>query len=414
MKTKFIFLSIILINLSLLSQSGWQVLNTFTSNDLSHVCFVNQNTGIITSYSPNIYRTSNGGLNWSQYVYTNPNVWFWGIHFSNESTGWVIGYNLNSPYNNVILSTTNSGINWAEQYTGTGQMREIYFINSQTGFVSGDSFYKTTNAGNNWIASNPQGYGSGLGIFFWDQLTGWVGGNSNNNNSVIKTTNGGINWATQLSNISAMYSIKFTSLSTGYCAGLDGIRKTTNNGTNWTICYSCNHAISLSFPGIETGWAVIHNSNPNSRKIIKTTDSGISWQLQDITDSRLLNFVYMLNANTGWVVGDEGLIYKTTNGGVTGIHLVSNEIPSEFSLSQNYPNPFNPVTKIRFDVPASGKIKFAIYDILGKEIQSINENNLSTGSYEYSFDGTDLPSGIYFYRLSSGNFTDTRKMVLIK
>ena len=89
-------------------------------------------------------------------------------------------------------------------------------------------------------------------------------------------------------------------------------------------------------------------------------------------------------------------------------------IPDDFKLYNNYPNPFNPVTKIRFNIPNAGKVIFSIYDMLGNEIFTINENNLIPGIYEYQFDGSNYPSGIYFYRLISGNFSETKKMVLIK
>jgi hypothetical protein len=97
------------------------------------------------------------------------------------------------------------------------------------------------------------------------------------------------------------------------------------------------------------------------------------------------------------------------------------EISKEYSLYQNYPNPFNPKTKIRFDIPAgnpeySGRrsVQVVIYDILGREIKKLVNEELNPGTYEVEFDGTDLPSGIYFYRLSTDNFIDTKKMVLIK
>lgn len=96
-----------------------------------------------------------------------------------------------------------------------------------------------------------------------------------------------------------------------------------------------------------------------------------------------------------------------------GIISISNGIPKSFSLSQNYPNPFNPSTSIKFDIPKSGIVTLKIYDILGKEIYSIIEFK-SAGQYEFTFDASNYASGLYFYKLESGTFTETRKMVLIK
>jgi hypothetical protein len=90
-------------------------------------------------------------------------------------------------------------------------------------------------------------------------------------------------------------------------------------------------------------------------------------------------------------------------------------VPKQFSLSQNYPNPFNPVTKIAYNIPFDAKVKLVVYDILGREIvRLINDELKIAGSYTIEFNGTNLPSGVYFYRLESGNYKESKKMVLIK
>lgn len=102
---------------------------------------------------------------------------------------------------------------------------------------------------------------------------------------------------------------------------------------------------------------------------------------------------------------------------VIGIQQISTEIPQQFNLSQNYPNPFNPVTKIRFEVPATGKNNFVtlkIYDITGKEVATLVDNNFSAGIYEADWDAKGFASGVYFYRLTAGEFSDVKKMMLVK
>jgi len=96
-------------------------------------------------------------------------------------------------------------------------------------------------------------------------------------------------------------------------------------------------------------------------------------------------------------------------------------IPTEYHLSQNYPNPFNPITKISFDLPNDAKVKLTVYDLLGREIKSIVNNVLTTGRYTFEFDGSNFASGVYFYRiavhsdkLSTGDFTGVKRMVLVK
>jgi hypothetical protein len=130
-----------------------------------------------------------------------------------------------------------------------------------------------------------------------------------------------------------------------------------------------------------------------------------------------------------------GIVYGDTS--LTGVNKISSEIPKQFSLSQNYPNPFNPITKIKFAVPKTplsppfsqrgdvrrtgGFITLKVFDILGREIQTLVNEQLSPGTYEVEFDGTNYSSGVYYYTLSfrqagssTGDYVETKKMLLIK
>jgi hypothetical protein len=110
------------------------------------------------------------------------------------------------------------------------------------------------------------------------------------------------------------------------------------------------------------------------------------------------------------------------NGFVIGVNNISLEVPNSFTLYQNYPNPFNPVTKIKFEIPLSRGVsegrgvftKLVVYDLTGKEITVLVNENLKPGTYEVEWDGTDYPSGVYFYKLITNPYSETKKMVLIK
>jgi hypothetical protein len=100
-----------------------------------------------------------------------------------------------------------------------------------------------------------------------------------------------------------------------------------------------------------------------------------------------------------------------------GIQPISTEIPQTFALFQNYPNPFNPTTKIKFDIPLrNGRDRslLKIYDVLGREIETLINEELNPGTYEIEWNAANYPSGVYFYSLTAGNFTQTKKMVIIK
>jgi uncharacterized delta-60 repeat protein len=97
-----------------------------------------------------------------------------------------------------------------------------------------------------------------------------------------------------------------------------------------------------------------------------------------------------------------------------GIQNISSEVPKAFLLSQNYPNPFNPNTNIKYQITNSGFVSIKVYDILGKEAETLVNENLKAGTYEVDFDGSKFASGIYFYVMKTENFIDTKKMILIK
>jgi hypothetical protein len=101
-------------------------------------------------------------------------------------------------------------------------------------------------------------------------------------------------------------------------------------------------------------------------------------------------------------------------GSTIGIQQVSNEVPSKFELEQNYPNPFNPVTNIRFSLTKAGSVKLVVFDVSGKEVSELVNEQLSAGSYNFDFNAANLSSGVYFYKLVASEFTEVKKMILVK
>jgi hypothetical protein len=123
-----------------------------------------------------------------------------------------------------------------------------------------------------------------------------------------------------------------------------------------------------------------------------------------------------------------GWYYITTGSDTVGIYLIRAYVgvivsgikqevevtPQNYSLLQNYPNPFNPSTRIEFTLPATGKVKISVYNQLGQLVKTITDRVYPAGSNEILFNGENLPSGVYFYRIESGTFSETKKMVLLK
>jgi hypothetical protein len=107
-----------------------------------------------------------------------------------------------------------------------------------------------------------------------------------------------------------------------------------------------------------------------------------------------------------WILMADPVIVTSLNGDVTEI--------TDYRLEQNYPNPFNPKTQITYSIPKAEIVKIKVYDILGKEIKTLLNDYQPAGIYEIDFDGTGLQSGVYFYRIISGSYADTKKMILLK
>jgi len=140
-----------------------------------------------------------------------------------------------------------------------------------------------------------------------------------------------------------------------------------------------------------------------------------------IGSSAEINDFISIDASTGvgTIVGSVGyknilgLAYEVT--GVTSVEGGEDKtIPTEFALSQNYPNPFNPSTTIIYKIPELSFVTIKIYDVLGREVAILINDEKPIGSYEVEFDATAIPSGIYLYRLQAGSFVETKKMVLMK
>ncbi|NIT53572.1 MAG: T9SS type A sorting domain-containing protein, partial [candidate division Zixibacteria bacterium] len=101
-------------------------------------------------------------------------------------------------------------------------------------------------------------------------------------------------------------------------------------------------------------------------------------------------------------------------GGVTGIADRTSGVSTAFNLNQNYPNPFNPSTTISFEIPKSAKVSLQIYNTLGQQVTTLLNQNLAAGAYQVEWQAADIPGGIYFYRLTAGDYEASRRLVLLK
>jgi photosystem II stability/assembly factor-like uncharacterized protein len=440
--------------------NNWTSVNIYSVNGqnyLYNLYFSDMDTGLGVGTGGLIVKTTNGGINWIKKSHGTDN-WLWDVRFSDINTGFAAGdygtllkttnggvnWELSQFYweddlsaianidsykwfiasgpDGKIFKTTNTGLSWDTLYTNLYAINRLEFINQNTGFgvCKYNTFFKTTNGGMNWIIYNNLNYSQNWSMDFIDENTGYAG------YKTAKTTNGGINWDTiSLGFDFVAYDIQFLNHNTGFLAGgynnygnYHGlVLKTTNGGFNWTSVEIAAVIIEdIYFVNQDVGF-VMHGN-----LIFKTTNGGLNWFQLRTCSNNYYTVSYFNNASTGYLVGSVGNIIKTTNGGgePIGIQPISNEVPYQFILHQNYPNPFNPVTKIQFSIPPSKGVRgmstrLVIYDILGREIATLVNEQLSPGVYEVEWNGTNYSSGIYFYQISINNEQlATKKMVLIK
>jgi hypothetical protein len=301
----------------------------------------------------------------------------------------------------------------------------MYFTSLTNGFAYGDpvgarwSLWKTTNGGVNWDSTgmyNAQ-VGSEAG---WNNAISVVGTNvwyGTNNTKVYHSTNFGAtgSWVAQTTtgNVST-YGVWFINANTGMCVGT--IPQTTiNGGANWTNATAPGGTGNLTSVGGNGTYFWLTQGN----NIYGTSNFGTNWAATGIgytgTNAMWGTFVGP-NTNgciAGWSVGAAGTLIKL-NGVPVGITTHQNEVPQIFSLEQNYPNPFNPTTKIVFTMPKAGNVDLKVYDVLGKEVTTLLSEFKQAGKYTVDFNGSNLASGVYFYKIVSGDFTATKKMSLIK
>ena len=196
-----------------------------------------------------------------------------------------------------------------------------------------------------------------------------------------------------------------------------GIYISTDDGVSWSQSNSGLGAdTSISVMAINSNDEVYISTGKG--KVYKSTDNGASWTA--VSNSDFLNQTGNYFSVNQLIISSTNMMYASTSSGlyitnlVTGITSENNQLPTGYNLAQNYPNPFNPSTKINFSIPKSSFVTLKIYDVLGKEVANLVNEQLSAGTYNYNFDASRLTSGIYFYRIQSNDFVETKKMILIK
>ncbi|MFZ5518084.1 MAG: YCF48-related protein [Candidatus Zhuqueibacterota bacterium] len=320
------------------SKGAWAYQNPLNGKGNSRaVHFVDAQTGWMVNNYGEIRKTTDGGAVW--FIQHDINFELTDIFFINSQIGWTVGASFSGSNPQApILKTTDGGTSWILQSTSAAhRLWSVYFVSDQVGWAVGinsdykDIILRTCDGGLTWNvqkteSSSNETYNS---VHFVDAQTGWVvGWNSGNPDIILKTTDGGASWNSQTTSAnSGLQSVFFIDTQTGWAAGGSNIIKTTNGGTTWTEQSSgtSNSLESIRFINSQEGWAVGSSSYGELGTIIKTTNGGATWIKQNSGSSHssnaYLDDVYFVNSNTGWAVGNYGMVLKTTDGGSNWTNL---------------------------------------------------------------------------------------------
>ena len=353
-------------------------------------------------------------------------------------------------YYSGVYRSTNSGTSWT--YSGVGdQFVHAMATSGNNTFAGTDdaNVFLTTDYGLTWTRPNNEQIGlKVLSIYSY-------GSNifKGATNGVYMSSNNGTNWVIRTNGIPQNGWIVTSLASIGsnlFACVYGGVYVTTNNGNNWT---NINNGITNNFPRVlksagndlyygfwgnfyyssnsGANWVLRENgianrdiwglavsgsnifAGTNDSGVFLSTNKGISWAKVNQGLGELIVYDVMIYDNYLFA-GTYSSVWRRPLSELIGISNISTEIPSANSLKQNYPNPFNPSTNVKFSIVKSGDVKIFVYDIQGREVQTLVNDRLNAGTYEVSFDGSSLNSGVYFYKMVSEGFMETKRMILIK
>jgi hypothetical protein len=146
---------------------------------------------------------------------------------------------------------------------------------------------------------------------------------------------------------------------------------------------------------------------------MKSTNYGKQWVKQSLNKGTTISDIKFITPDIGWAIGNSGLIIHTVNGGVTLVQ-VDNVQPYSFQLYQNFPNPFNPSTHIEYQLPHQGFVSLRIYDMLGREVTTLVNEEKAAGTYSLYWNALQYSSGVYFAVLECHNNISAMRMLLLK
>ena len=349
----------------------WSLISGGIQDSIINCLLKKDNYIFIGSSKGHIYYTTNHGDRWEMAYSGIPS----NISVNSLAlNGNVMFAGLSGRY---VYISQNNGSTWTNSSNGlplssNGNVNLIVNSSSVYALTDGGGIYRTQNNGSNWqnISSNLTNQNvRSLCFLGSNMIIGTIGG------GIFFSSNSGLSWQQKNSGLENLNVNAVTVVNSRIVAGTDhGVYISSNNGESWF--------------GRNEGW-----SNP-----------------------KVLCFSMGSCLNVGT---DSLMVWMRTVEQIVSVQNISSSVPDEFSLKQNYPNPFNPTTTIKFEIPVDVKsktsdLKLIIYNILGREVATLVNEQLAPGTYTVDWNASSFSSGVYFYKLTTDGFNETKKMVLMK
>lgn len=393
---KLILIFIALTLLVSISGSQWfQVSNGLGTNRYIYTLAAGGSNLFAGASTGGVFLSTNNGESWVQTSLTAPVIQSLLVNGNTVFAGTSIS--------GVYLST-NNGSSWIQTPLNNHTINALA-VKGNTVFAGSDStgVYKTTNNGASWVAAGL----TGTTVYSLAEGGGLILAGLNNF-GVRVSTDEGISWITTVINNTTVFDFAHNG-STVFAGTFNGgVYKSTNYGLNW---------VQSAFNEELTGTLSVSGNNvfagTFASGVFVSTDNGISWTQRN-EGLTINNAECSAILNNYIFIGGQHSVFRRPLSELIGIQQISHEAPDSFSLTQNYPNPFNPVTNINFQLSKSAFVRLTVFDMLGKEVEVLVNEELRAGTYNTDWNASNYASGVYFYRLEAGDFSDIRKMVLVK
>lgn len=385
-------------------------LSTGVVNDMQRI-----GNAILVSYNTatdrGVFRSVDGGRSWQRLSLT--------VQLSGMTVkGSRIFAGAFSSFAGGLMMSADSGATWNPVNTGLPTATTTFYnfaLDGDTLYAGlKEGLYRSTDNGTNWVK-----WGTGIAAsnIYDVAVKGDTMYACNGTTTMYRSLNRGRTWTTLKANASlnridmigdVFYGFGGTSRFTVY-TGKD-------TGATWT-------ALNNTALGTSVAKFFAHGNNliamADGKGALYSTNSGSTWTAFNTglykSASQVLVAATVLGDTIFTALSDGGIARRaTTESGILSVKQRSSSAPSTFMLEQNFPNPFNPSTTIRFSVPVASTVTLEVFDVIGRRVATLANGWMQEGTYSVRFDGTGLSSGLYLYRISAANVTQTKKMMLMK